>query len=567
MKIIAANGFEVRLKRQNGIGLTLVQQISNTFYLFLKYSFLLFLLFLLASHETANPKLGSTNIEFYSVAFRNAILDQNVNGNRLVQNTDTSVQLLYAERNYTPLWTVNFDIKLSYRELEELIAHAYSYGLLPSFYHYNKLTELELMMASVENEKDKLDYRIEFEKTASEALLLLSKHMATGIGKIDTSTSYLAFIEHLPAYLNEQINMETLREGILNLQPDNRPYRRLQSALAKYMSAAGSDTLIYSLNEISSNRDLQVSRLILQGFLDQSFAGDSLAFHSALRNFQRLNGIEITGQLNKQTLKILSENTKEKFYKIAINLDRIRKDELKNNNYILVNIPEFQLQYYDNLGRCTEFNVIVGKEVTPTPILTSQIEMIVANPHWTVPQSISRNELIPMIKKDSLYLQKHGFTVVDNKSNPVDITNLSWTDINPEEFNYWFRQTKRDNALGLVKFLFPNEHAVYLHDTQAKSLFSKRKRAYSHGCIRLQDPVEFAKILVSGYTNDDDKIDIENIIRNEDLKQVRLDKPLPIYIRYYSCSADSLGNIYFHPDIYSLDEPVIEHLFANTTWN
>ena len=327
------------------------------------------------------------------------------------------------------------------------------------------------------------------------------------------------------------------------------------------------DTLNYSLDDIIENRELQIKRLILQGFLDRSFAADSAAFQSALRNFQRFHGLEITGLLNKETMLILSENTKEKFFKVALNLDRIRKDGLKSSDYILVNIPEFQLQYYDNHGKCTEFNVIVGKEETPTPLLTSRIELIVTNPHWTVPQSISRNELIPLIKKDSLYLQKHGFTVVDNKNKPVDMTSIKWADVNPSEFNYWFRQTKTDNALGVIKFLFPNEHAVYLHDTQSKYLFNKRKRAFSHGCIRLQDPIEFAKILLSSYSNNKEGIDIEKIIRDKDRKQIGLDKPLPIYVRYYSCSADSLGNIYFLPDIYALDESAIEQLFANECWN
>lgn len=557
MKIVVENGNVCCLRKRYEQGFTL-NQIVNRFYLFLKYSFLVIVLFLLASHETANPKLGSTNIEFYSVTFRNAILSQDI---------DAGVRNIFNERNYAPIWTINFDINPLYRELEDLLTNSYSYGLLPSFYHLNKLKELEQLMNSSEDEKDRLNYRIEFEKTATQAILLFSQHIYLGIGNTDTSASCQDFIQHLPSYLNEQIGQGTLREGILKLQPDNRPYRRLQSALAKYMSSAVSDTMMYTADELKSSRDLLVKRLILQGFLDKSFKGDSLAFHSALRNFQRFHELEITGELNKKTLEMLSKNTRDNFYKIALNLDRIRKDALNNRDYILINIPEYKLQYYDNQGNCSEFNVIVGKEETPTPIVTSQVEMIVANPHWTVPQSISRNELIPLIKRDSNYLKRNGFTLVDNKNKPVDITKINWNEVNPEKFNYWFRQTKRDNALGIVKFLFPNEHAVYLHDTQSKYLFNKKVRAFSHGCIRLQDPVKFAKMLVTGYNHNENKTDIEEIIKNKDREILKLDTPLPIYIRYYSCSADSAGDIYFHPDIYSLDESAIEQLFGNTTWN
>lgn len=566
MKIIEANGFEERLKGSTGLRFTLIQQIANGFYLFLRYSFLIFLLFLLASHETANPKLGHTTIEFYSVAFRNAILNYDYSGNNSYSANNT-LQQFYAVRNYTPAWTVNFDLNPSYRELEEIIANSYSYGLLPSFYKYREMKKLKKLMEITDSEKTKLSYRIEFEKTATEALLMFSKHIATGIGRNDTSLAFQSFVNNLPIYLNNHIDNSTLQKGILDLQPDNQPYRRLQKALAKYMHNAMADTIIYSTNELNENQELLVNRLILQGYLDRSFATDSIALHAALRNFQRLHGLEISGQLNQETMVMLSKNTKEKFYKIAINLDRIRKDELKNSDYILVNIPEFQLQYFNHFGKCTKFNVIVGKEHTPTPLITSQIKLIVANPHWTVPRSITRNEIIPLLKKDSLYLEKHGFIVVDNNNDPVNTTSINWADVNPQEFNYWFRQTKVNNALGVIKFLFPNEHSVYLHDTQSKKLFGKRKRAYSHGCVRLQDPVKFAKILVSSYVDHADKIDIEDVIRRRDQKEIGLDKPLPIYIRYYSCSADSLGNIFFHPDIYAMDEAAIEELFANTSWD
>ena len=568
MKSVVEIGYDDSLKGSTELGSTFFQQLATGFYLFLRYTFLIFLLFLLASHEAANPRLGRTDIEFYSVAFRNGILNQkSFTISDSDQKMESSMRHFYAIRNYSPAWTVNFDIQPSYREFEELIANSYQFGLLPSLYQYSQLKNLEQAIRMTDKEEDKLVYRIEFELAATEALLLFSEHLAVGINRIDTSDTYRSYIEQLPGFLNLQLKNETLREGILSLQPQNKPYSRLQHALAKYMISAGADTVKYTSEEIKHSMELQANRLILQGFLDRSFAGDSAAVHSALRNFQRAHGLEVTGKMNRETTELLSKSTQEKFYKIALNLDRIRKDNLKNSNYILVNIPEFRLQYYNTRGKCTEFNVIVGKEDTPTPMLTSNVEMIVTNPHWTVPQSISRNELIPLIKKDSTYLQKHGFTVVDNKNKPVEASSINWSELNPQKFNYWFRQTTTNNALGVVKFLFPNEYAVYLHDTQSKRLFNTTKRAYSHGCIRLQDPIEFAKILVSSYIVNNENIDIETIIRKKDRQQIKLDNPLPIYIRYYSCSADSLGNIHFLPDIYGMDEEAMEQLFANTSWN
>ena len=567
MKIDVANGFLGSMKRSTGTEVTLFQQITNSIYFIVRYTFLIFLLFLLAGHETANPRVGTTNIEFYSVAFRNAIRNQNNTGEGELYDIEDEVRHFYSLRQYTPAWTINFTIKSTYRELEELLADAYSYGLFPSTYNFKQLKELEQMINATEGEKNKLNLRIKFEQTATKALLQFSRHIAIGFNTDDTSSTYLSFIEYLPGYLNNHLIEGTLRDGILNLQPDNEPYRKLQLAMARYIHAAISDTMVCIPDIIRSDWDLQVTRLVKQGYLDQNFADDTFAVHSAVRNFQRMHGLEITGQVDQETARMLSKNTKEKFLTIALNLDRLRKDELRSTDYVLVNIPEFRLHYYNSKGSYTGFNVIVGRENTPTPQLISQIESIVTNPQWTVPQSITRNEIIPLIKKDSLYLQKHGFAVVDKESNPVDMSSINWADLNPREFEYWFRQTKTDNALGVVKFLFPNTNAVYLHDTQAKGLFTGRKRAHSHGCIRLENPVEFAKILVSSYTYNENKVDIESIIRRKDRRQIKLDKPLPIYLRYYSCLADSTGNIHYFPDIYNLDEAAIQQLFANMSWD
>jgi murein L,D-transpeptidase YcbB/YkuD len=567
MKTIAANGFVGNMRRSAGIWATFFWQFKHSVYLIIRYAFLLLLLFLLISHETANPKVGNTNIEFYSEAFRNTISPEVLYLNNELPCLEKNVQRFYSMRNYAPAWTINFNIKSDYRELEELLADAYSYGLLPSTYNYQHLKELEQKIITTDSEKNKLLYRFEFERKSTEALLQFSTHLATGIHINDTSAKFLAFMEYLPGYLNKHINEGTLREGILDLQPDNEPYRRLQKAMAKYIHTAFADTMTCSIETIATNRKMLVYRLVAQGFLDQNFADDTAAVCSAIRNFQRMHGLEITGQIDQKTAGTLSKNTEEKFYVIALNLDRLRKDQLRSTDYVLVNIPEFRLHYYDDKGLCTLFNVIVGKENTPTPILVSQIESIITNPQWTVPESITQNEIIPLVKKDSLYLQKHGFAVVDRDSKPIDVSTICWADMNPQEFGYWFRQTKTDNALGVVKFLFPNKHAVYLHDTQTKGLFNDKNRAHSHGCIRLQNPVEFAKILISSYTSGDEEVDIESIIRSKDRRQIKLDKPVPIYLSYYSCLADSAGNIHYFPDIYNLDEEAIRQLFVNTSWN
>jgi murein L,D-transpeptidase YcbB/YkuD len=421
-------------------------------------------------------------------------------------------------------------------------------------------------MGGLLSDKQKLETRVQLEQYATWAAMSFMTNLAYGIRQQDTTDAYQSFLMNLPQYLTQQLEGNNLREGILKLQPDSRQYIRLQRAAARYMNRAKSDTAEYTAEELSLNDDLIARRLISQGYLDESFVNDSNAIQSALRGFQKAHCLEISGKADQSTVNTLRGDVKDDFYKIAINLDRLRKDELKKNTYILVNIPEFKLHYYDELGKCKDFNVIVGKEETPTPMLTSQIEWVIANPYWTVPQSISHNEILPQIKKDSLYLQRNRFSVVDDKSNPVDVSTIDWETLNPDDFAYWFKQDNQNSSLGAIKFLFPNEEAVYLHDTPSKKLFEKRIRTFSHGCVRVQNPEELAQMIISAYSESSGDLNIKSVIDKKAHKEIRIEKSLPIYIRYYSCTADSNGNLYFHPDIYTIDALAISELFGKTSW-
>lgn len=557
---------EVGTKKESREGneLTSLYTTRKTLAIIIRYTFLIAFLVLLASHEAANPKVGKTNIEFYSAEFSQGILSfedaEDITEINLVKK-------FYLTRQNLPAWTTNFDINESFKELEELIGSAYYYGLLPSNYYYEQLQECKLVLENSDIEERKIEARICLEQTATRAALKFMSNLSMGINVEDTSAFINSFRNSLPVALNFHIKQQSLQEGILALQPENKQYTRLQKALVKYLYSAFEDTLVYLPEEFLGNDSLIADRLIQQGYLDKSFFNDSAAVHTAIRNFQQAHNLKLNGELDSKTLELLRLGTKEKFYRIALNLERIRKDRIDNSNHILVNIPEFQLYYYNKLGKEVNFNVVVGKKSSPTPLIQSQIELIVANPYWTVPQSITRNEMLPRIKKDSLYLKKHGFSVVDNYNKPIDESTIDWNQVKPNEFKYWLRQTNRNNALGVVKFLFPNEYSVYLHDTQSKRLFKRRVRAYSHGCVRVENPEELAQLIVEDDNAENKNIDIENLIKRKDKKEIKVADPLPIHIRYYTCTADSAGNISFHTDIYSKDELAIQELFANSSWN
>ncbi len=536
--------------------------------LIFKYSLLLVLLFFLAGYERANPKIGNTTIEFFSSDFRLGILlnIKNTAVNSYDENLEKKlIYWFYSERQFQPAWTLNYETNDSYDEFISVVERAENFGLFSSLYKTDNLKLYYNMMHNSSDDKERLEARVKLERATTLAAFRFMIHLSTGMGDYDTSAVYLTFINSLPAHLNQQIEQKNIRTGVLDVQPKSIEYTKLQKALEKYLILASSDTIKYKTDLLQNNDSLILHRLVSQGYLARNYINDSNIVSNAIKSFQRFHCLEETGSVDKETIQALCLGTKDKFYQVSLNLNRLRKDELKNKNSILVNIPEFRLHYYDHEGKITIFNVVVGKKHTPTPVLTSVINRIVTNPYWTVPKSITYNEIIPKLRKDSTYLQRNGFSIIDNNENPVNASSIDWASVKTGEFDYWIRQNNnRSNALGVIKFLFPNSHRVYLHDTQSKKLFDKKVRAFSHGCVRVQNPQELAQMIISSNSRAEVKLNIRKIISTKERHDIRLDEPISIFIRYYTCTVDIEGNIYYHPDIYSRDKKEIEELLKLT---
>lgn len=540
-----------------------LQLIFSYLYLLLKYCVLSVLLILLASHETANPKIGKTNFEFYSTEFRQAFLSS-------ASRKDTTLAELlnndfYVKRMFLPAWTMNFETNDDFETLTTLIKNANHYGLFPSQYHYRELIELKNKLEADGPDNLKLAIRYRLESLATEAGFRFLINLALGVGIADSSLLQSTFVAQLPQYFNHLIGTDNFRSGILAVQPANVRYKRLQSGLVKFLSSTVVYEDNYTTRQLKNNDSLIAQILLKQGYLTSDFIHDSAALISAIRNFQRTNALKPTGKIDRFTLKALTISTSKKFYKIALNLDRIRKDDLKKNRYILVNIPEFKLHYYDENGNRSDFPVVVGKAKTPTPLVSSQVEHIIANPFWTVPRSITVNEILPRLKYDTTYLERNGFMIIDNFENQIDASSFDWKTLDANSFKYWFRQkNSRKNALGVIKFLFPNDYSVYLHDTPSKSYFNKEFRAFSHGCVRVKNPEKLAEKILKD-EQESKKINLKKMISDRKHKDISLDQPIPIFIRYNTCSADSAGNVYFYPDIYSEDDAAIQQFVASAS--
>ncbi|GAL83095.1 hypothetical protein MYP_321 [Sporocytophaga myxococcoides] len=283
----------------------------------------------------------------------------------------------------------------------------------------------------------------------------------------------------------------------------------------------------------------------------------------ALKKFQFCHGLETTGILDSYTIDELNIPVEKRILQISANMERWRwLPEKGSDLYLAINIPEFALHVYEENKHAWQMNVIVGKTLSHTPIFSNEIQFLVFNPSWNVPKSIAVKELLPLQKKDPAYLTRNNMQVfMSNKLNtPIHPDSIIWHSINEQNFNLTFIQTPGpENPLGKVKFLFPNTFDVYLHDTPAKHLFTQKERGFSHGCIRLEEPMKLAQYLLEKQGMWKEK-EINKLLEMDKEVYMKLKKKVPVYIVYFTTWMDSNENVHFRKDIYGLDQKLIDEL-------
>ena len=242
------------------------------------------------------------------------------------------------------------------------------------------------------------------------------------------------------------------------------------------------------------------------------------------------------------------------YLKLVANLEMWRWKEPMERNRIFVNIPAYDLKLYEDAKIVLESKVVVGKKKTITPEIRDSLEYVIAYPYWNVPRKISVKEIVLKAQKDSIYFHRNNYELLTYTKELVDDSTINWESMNEDTFRYLIRQKGGgSNSLGLVKFIFPNKHAIYLHDTPVKRLFAKEVRAYSHGCVRVEKAMSLAEHLLA---SDQNKYTIDSVynaisIRKE--KPFKLNKIVPVYIYYFTTSIDKDERLIFHQDIYGID--------------
>jgi murein L,D-transpeptidase YcbB/YkuD len=314
---------------------------------------------------------------------------------------------------------------------------------------------------------------------------------------------------------------------------DPKTFARIDLSASKEMAALTS--LNSALSKINFREELE-----LQSTHDNSY----LYFLQALK-----------AALLKNQNDSVSMRRREQ---LIVNLERLRWKKNRPDRYALVNAPSFKLRIVEKDSVILETKVIVGKPETPTPELNSVIRSFIIYPYWHVPRSIVK-EILPHIQEDTVYLKRHNYDVLNSLGKPVKASAIDWQAYDGETFPYILRQREgSENTMGVIKFIFHNNYGVYLHDTNARRLFSKTDRALSHGCIRVQKAVELARYMIR-----EDYIvspeDLDQYMQLQHRMEVVLPKPIPVFLDYFTCEIVN-GEVWYYEDIYNKDELVLQAL-------
>ena len=287
---------------------------------------------------------------------------------------------------------------------------------------------------------------------------------------------------------------------------------------------------------------------------------------AAVKEFQRLNGLKADGVVGGETLRELNVPVTQRIDQIMMNMERWRWIPKKfEPDYLLVNIPEYKLHVVEDGKEAFNMPVIVGKELHETPIFSDKVEFVVLAPYWNVPFSIIENELRPKLVANAQgTLDRLDMEVVKgwgDKATPVDPNSIDWANVSEKTWKYTLRRRPGPkNDLGNVKFIFPNSKSIYLHDTPHDELFSQTKRGFSHGCVRVAEPIKLAKYLLRNKPGWDEPAIMDAIATREE-KYVTLPEKLPVYLVYFTTWVDADGKVNFRDDIYGHDKSLAKEYF------
>jgi murein L,D-transpeptidase YcbB/YkuD len=365
-------------------------------------------------------------------------------------------------------------------------------------------------------------------------------------------------------------NGASLSTVFFTLEPRHSGYHALKEALRTFLDTAHLKLeythLVYPYNDSVLFVQQLTKRLKEEGLVKwQQQQIDTVQLTTVLRLYQQKKGLKQDGRVGPRVVELLNQTDPEKFRRIAINLDRYRMmSESMPDRYIWVNLPGYYLQIWDRDTLRLESKVIVGKPQTRTPLLTSRISDLVTYPQWTIPNSIIVKEILPALKKNPGYLARKGYSLMKYSGEVVDPYSVNWSRYSKGIPYRVVQGSGDDNALGVLKFNFPNPYSVYMHDTNQRYLFRNENRSMSHGCVRVQEWEKMAYYISaldsSGFASDTTRIPSDSIrvwLQRKEKHIIPVKSELPVYFRYFTTDVRN-GKLQFYVDIYGEDKHILE---------
>jgi murein L,D-transpeptidase YcbB/YkuD len=416
------------------------------------------------------------------------------------------------------------------------------------------------------------------EVAAMHAYLRYGTDLATGILVPSRGNDQITVKPARPdaASLMAPLESGTVAEALTGLQPDDPDYARLVAEKARLEVLAQSaswgpvvpDGPTLHPGESSPRvADLR-ARLARLGYgvPDSELAGTAFddALTQSVEQFQRDSGLNDDGVVGKMTLAAVNAPVETRLAQVLVNLERVRwTGRDPGARYLEVNIPDFRVTLWEAETPVWTSKVVVGKtHVTETPEFDGVVQTMVVNPTWHIPDSIAIRDYLPQLQQDPMVLKRQNIRLLTRGGTEIDPRLIDFTQYTPESFPFRIKQRPSDdNALGEVKFLFPNEHSVYMHDTPHPEYFARDVRAYSNGCIRLEKPVELAHIVLTGQVPDPEARYAELRASGKE-RGITLDRTIPVHIVYRTVTFDETGAARYRPDVYGRDAQVFEALEA-----
>ena len=495
-------------------------------------------------------------------------------GNEMIYSA-VLVETFYNGRDYRPAWSEEGQPTQA-GQLLRAIEETYGDGLTPGYYHLDLIRSLVNRAGKGLSPDPAL--MADLDILLTDAFVTLGCHLSGGcVNPVTAKTEWYAKRGNVDvaAVLEQALKKKEIREVMMRFRPEEGSYVRLRQALAHYRELAingewqqlsAGSTL--KRNAVSPRVAELRKRLVASNDLepDQAKAGDLFdeKLQRAVITFQKRHGLKADGVVGPVTLDALNVPLKQRIRQIELNMERLRWIlGNKEQRSLIVNIANFEMYIIEDERPMLPMKVVVGKPFWHTPVFTARITQLIINPSWNVPDSIARKEILKKVKKDRSYLAKQNMEVLRGwgpEEEVIDPDTIDWSKVSADRLPCRFRQEPGPlNPLGKLKFVLPNKFDVYLHDTPAKKLFSEHVRALSHGCIRVEKPLELATYLLQEDPHWS-REDILAAIQEGTEQKVLIPRPLNVHFLYLTAWVDEAGTVQFRNDIYGRDKLLDEAL-------